>query len=89
MKKYTKPALMALSISANDMLCSGCGADPARDNGIGAILLGNGFDSNGDGIVDWSDFGEKDFGQPEACKNQAPGLESYCKHTSVSTIFWS
>ena len=27
MKKYTKPALMTLSISANDMLCSGCGAN--------------------------------------------------------------
>ena len=89
MKKYTKPALMALSISANDMLCSGCGADPARDNGIGAILIANGFDRNGDGRVDWSDFGTTEFGQPEACEDPAYGLESYCKHTSVSTIFWS
>lgn len=89
MKKYTKPALMTLSISANDMLCSGCGANPIKGTWVGDTLLEWGFDRNGDGKVEWNDFGANAFGTSEACEEPPFGLENYCKHTMNDTIFWS
>ena len=87
-KNYTKPAMAVLSISANDMLCSGCGAGALNKNEFVDILLSV-YDTNGDGRLDREDFGLTDFGQVEGCETVPKDLEFYCKHTAVNTAFWS
>lgn len=86
-KNYTKPAMAVLSVSANDMLCSGCGT-PIEDT-VGKTLVQWGFDRDGNGKVEWDDFGTEAFGSTEQCEEPPFGLENYCKHTLNDTIFWS
>lgn len=91
MKQYTKPAMMVLSLSANDMLCSGCVVKLMNDD-FGQILLGS-FDSNKDGRLTWEDFSPNLFGAGEQCTDTPtdPLLEAYCKFTSNDgiTAIWS
>lgn len=91
MKQYTKPAMMVLSLSANDMLCSGC-VVKLMDDDFGQILLGSGFDTTGDGRITWEDFSPNLFGAGELqCSATDPLLEAYCKFTSNNgaTAIWS
>ncbi len=91
MKQYTKPAMMVLSLSANDMLCSGCVVKLMNDD-FGQILLGSGFDTTGDGRITWEDFSPNLFGAGEdQCSATDPFLEAYCKFTSNNgaTAIWS
>lgn len=90
MKQYTKPTMMVLSLSANDMLCSGCVVKLMNDD-FGQILLGS-FDVNDDGRLTWEDFSPNLFGAGEAqCSDTDPLLEAYCKFTSNNgaTAIWS
>ena len=90
MKQYTKPTMMVLSLSANDMLCSGCVVKLMNDD-FGQILLGS-FDVNDDGRLTWGDFSPNLFGAGEVqCSDTDPLLEAYCKFTSNNgaTAIWS
>lgn len=89
MKKYTKPMLMTLSVSADDMLCSGCGAGAIKGTPEGEFLTIY-FDRNKDGRLDWDkDFGETLFSPEDGCTDTDPMLEAYCKHTAGNIILWS
>lgn len=88
MKEYTKPAMMALSISANDMLC-GCG-DPLKDSGFNENLL-KWYDRNSDGRLDDKDFDLGTFGAERECDQTPDDFAMYCKFTANDgkAIFWS
>lgn len=81
MKAYVKPAMMALSISANDMLCSGACEVKTRDStnpfiqNLNAMWGAGGNDSS---ILDPNDnvFGNATDCDPERI------LEGYCKYTA-------
>ena len=75
MKKYSKPALMTLSISANDQLCAGCGADAINDPALWQWLNDNNLDK-GD-VIGY-------FGNGE-CTQTVPGFETYCKLTPTES----
>lgn len=77
MKEYKKPAMMALSISANDLLC-GCDVK-TRDTNDPFIQNLNklwGAGGNDDGILDPDD---KVFGSIEEQCDEDRILEGYCK----------
>ena len=84
MKKYSKPALMTLSISANDMLCQGCG-ERSRDPAVLGYLRSADISMGDNGIYDTSDLigyftdGESD------CQTPVLGLETYCKFNPDDT----
>lgn len=84
MKKYTKPMLMTLTISANDMLCQGCG-ESSRDPSVLQYLRIAGIPMGDNGIYDTGDLigyftdGESD------CGTSVPGLEAYCKFNPDDT----
>ena len=91
MKKYMKPALAALSISANDVLCSGCGSGAVKGTGLENFLREY-FDYSGDGRVDWNTDFPGLFNSPEDFCNDAntdERLYAYCKHTPENVILWS
>lgn len=70
MKTYTKPRLVALSLSANDMLCGTCSPVFAEGwmNGVMGDVMEDFelFSSIESCTIDYADFG---------------GLEGYCKTT--------
>ena len=77
MKEYKKPAMMALSISANDQLCGSC--DIGTRNNPEYSDLDAKF-GNRDGLFDQTDvdsFGL--FGSGEDCDFECTG---YCKFTA-------
>ena len=81
MKRYVKPAMMALSISANDMLCSGACEVKTRDSTDSFIQkLNEMFGAGGkdDGIFDPED---KVFGKETDC-NPEKIFDKYCKYTA-------
>lgn len=71
MKKYVKPALMALELEADAALCSGCSKNANND-----VFLGFLFN-------EYSDLSEL-FANEEGCK-QDPDIdyEEYCKFTGA------
>jgi hypothetical protein len=79
LKIYEKPKLMVLSISANDMLCSGCTVKRIDD----PIYIDR-FDSDGNGILTAQEaenqglFGD---GTDDACTVPVTG---YCKHNGTA-----
>lgn len=82
MKAYVKPAMMALSISANDMLCSGTCEVTTRDSKNSFIQNLNsmwGIGGNDDSILDPED---KVFGNATDCDPNRI-LEGYCKYTAA------
>ncbi len=82
MKAYVKPAMMALSISANDMLCSGACVEKTRDSTNAFIQNLNktwGTGGRYDGILDPED---KVFGNETECDPNRI-LEGYCKYTAT------
>lgn len=94
MKAYVKPAMMALSISANDMLCSGCNDKKLRDDEVlklGILIENPGLDTNGDSTLDFNEggqlFSEQDTGA-NACGKKIK-YEGYCKFTGTTQLMWS
>lgn len=83
MKIYEKPRLMVLSVSANDLLCSGCAYPTKGDNVLGM------FDANGNGYLDENDFGKIDgmfTDDSDSCSTKYTG---YCKFTGANILFTS
>lgn len=94
MKTYVKPAMMALSISANDMLCSGCSDNKLRDDEslkLGIIIANPGLDTNGDKTLNFNEGGQlfsiQDNGE-NSCGTKIE-YEGYCKFTGTTQIMWS
>lgn len=96
MKPYEKPRLVALSLSGNNMLCSGCAV--TTRNGIPAQIFDwlseNGYsswDTNGNGIFDYGDNITGLFGVGIECGDG--GVIGYCKFTAsengMSQLFTS
>ena len=85
MKIYEKPKLMVLSISANDMLCSGCTVKRIDE----PIYISQ-FDMDNDGILTAQEAENQGlFGDgADACTVPVTG---YCKHngTAANQVFIS
>lgn len=77
MKTYEKPRLTALSLSGNDLLCTGCQVDaeePNMDPDLKAV------------VDDWKLLGKNPFTDDMGC--EVP-IEGYCKFTSSEIVFSS
>lgn len=85
MKAYVKPAMMALSISANDMLCGSCTAKTREDSELNAelqLFLSNHWtDTNNDNIVQENEATAL-FGLNEDCQCS---YKDYCKYNGAQT----
>lgn len=90
MKTYQKPALLALSLSANDMLCGGCSFSTRFDNDPFLNLILSSFDnwdSNDNGVFDAEDAAALGlFGSGESCNTP---VDNYCKYTVDGTIIFT
>lgn len=82
MKAYVKPAMMALSISANDMLCSGTCVVKTRDSTDPLIQNLNKTWGAGGDYNDILDPKDNVFGKETDC-NPDRILEGYCKYTAA------
>lgn len=84
MKVYTKPQMLTLSISANDMLCSGC-TTKLKESSFADLLLQY-FDTNKNGRLEGNELFTKD----DDCTS-GDILEQYCKYTfeDRSLLVWS
>lgn len=91
MKTYTKPRMLTLSLSANDMLCLGCSAQTRFDKNLSNLLfeLAGIRDQNGNGIFDKAD-GEyvKLFSTTDGCDKKLDYM-GYCKFTADSTVLFT
>lgn len=93
MKKYVKPALMALALEADTPLCGSC-ADKGANMLLGQSwddFLTDYFDKDGDGSVSRDEFmsgyNQGVFGTGEnECTEQ---IDYYCKFTGSMTVAWS
>lgn len=85
MKVYQKPQMLTLSLSANDMLCSGC-TTALRDSSFKQAWLDL-FDKNNDGRLTKDEL----FTSGDGCQNIQDFIEEYCKFTvaDANTLFWS
>ncbi len=85
MKAYAKPAMMALSISANDMLCGSCTAktreDPELNTELQYLLRDRWTDTNKDSIVQENEAATL-FGLNEDCQCS---YKDYCKYNGAQT----
>lgn len=85
MKAYVKPAMMALSISANDMLCGSCTAKTREDSDLNEGLkwfLGTDWnDKNSDNIVQDGETSVL-FDFEDSCSRPYNG---YCKYAGAQT----
>lgn len=95
MKEYKKPAMMALSLSADAALCSGCsteGRESIKGNdSIKSILLSFlGVDMNNDGSLSQSEAEALFASSAEGCTNDVD-IVGYCKFTGQDSIaiIWS
>lgn len=82
MKEYTKPAMMALSLSANDMLCSGtCTVKTKTDSEFLDLIKSPiaGWGDNGNGYYD-KDDSAKIFSTGDGCSTP---YEKYCKFSGA------
>lgn len=82
MKTYEKPRLIALSLSADDMLCSGCDLKTKDTSDYFVQILNQLFDSNEDGYVDSSELGGL-FASSEQCSEFNDAFGAYCKFTAA------
>lgn len=73
MKKYVKPALMALELEADATLCSGCKENANNDPYIEQLLK------------DFGDSFDLLFGDTELERCSMPIVEGYCKYTATAT----
>lgn len=82
MKQYEKPRLVALSLSANDMLCSGCDLKTKDQNDFFVGILNGMFDQDGNGYVDSNEIGGL-FASQEQCSEYNDNYGAYCKYTAA------
>lgn len=82
MKTYQKPALLALSLSANDKLCNGCSAQTRFDSALNSFLIDFFGDNDSDGIFEYEDAMAKGLFDDGSCANQFE-YEGYCKFTGA------
>lgn len=89
MKAYVKPAMMALSISANDMLCTSCTVK-TKDDKVLSGILDDYFKTDGsDGIFSKEEADRvKAFGPAGDCDNSMQMYE-YCKYTATDSNYQS
>lgn len=83
MKAYVKPAMMALSISANDQLCGSCTFSTRENKDIFSVYLTISkaeWNDDGDGILEPGESAI--FGHGEDCDFEYAG---YCKHAAVQS----
>lgn len=81
MKAYVKPAMMALSISANDQLCGSCTFSTRENQDEFSIYLTipeAEWNDNDNGILEPGESAI--FGPGEECNYEYKG---YCKHAAV------
>ena len=91
MKAYQKPTMLVLSISANDMLCSGCDGNKLRDDESlkGVIIAAYPtLDADGSGALERSEGINLFASSPDNC-GQSIEYSGYCKFTGGQTIMWS
>lgn len=82
MKKYQKPAMLELSITANDQLCGGCEIGTRNDPRYRDLDLILGY--NKDGVFTKEEAEEIGmFGKDEDCENP---YDLYCKFTSNGNL---
>lgn len=83
MKAYVKPAMMALSISANDMLCSGdCTAKTRIDKDLSNTLEKFFPGSNNDGVFTPDEAGNAFASSADSCTEFVEGMK-YCKYNAA------
>ena len=89
MKNYQKPAMLALSLSANDALCGSCagGKTIMNDPQLMGIFGGYVTDVNKDGTKDSSEYARLFASTEDQCSDIMPlaGYEQYCKYTGMDT----
>lgn len=87
MKEYKKPAMLALSISANDMLCS-CSSNGATKTVLtDPMLAALGSDYDGNGKIDKADYDMMFASAQDSCSPPfLEGYEDYCKFTGTSEL---
>lgn len=82
MKDYQKPAMLVLSLSANDMLCGGACEVKTRTDGEFKDLINAPFanwnDANGNGYFDKGDSASI-FSSGDGCTISNPDFIKYCK----------
>lgn len=85
MKEYKKPAMMALSLSANDMLCGDCNVKTrfTDDPFIKKWTEDFGAGGNVPGVLD---PGDNVFGAGEDCSIE---LDTYCKYGPTGQIIFT
>lgn len=91
MKTYTKPRMLTLSLSANDMLCLGCSAQTRFDQNLSNLLfvLAGISDQNANGIFDKEDAAKVSlFSTTDGCENKLD-YQGYCKFTADSTVLFT
>lgn len=85
MKQYQKPALYALSLSANDALCAWgtCSAKTRFDDALNSWLIIMFGDDDKDGLFEPSDGGNA-FAAADHCSEEVV-YENYCKFTAADS----
>lgn len=84
MKKYQKPAMLALSLSANDTLCSSCGVQTRFDPVLSAILDQLCGTDSSDGIFTPAEAESVyAFTSSEDTCTKKIDYQGYCKYTSA------
>ena len=85
MTEYKKPAMMALSLSANDSLC-GCDIKTRGSTDYFINLLTEKFGGD-DGLLDPSD---NVFTTEESCANSFDGvIDGYCKFNAEGGVIFT
>ena len=86
MKEYKKPAMMALSLSANDMLCGDCNVKTRFTEDPFILKLAAEWGKGGN-IPDILDPGDNVFGTGETgCSIE---LDTYCKYGPTGQIIFT
>lgn len=91
MKKYTKPAMLTLSLSTSDLLCLGCSAQTRFDQNLSDLLfaLAGVTDTNGNGIFDKNDAKSVNlFATSDGCQKKFD-YNGYCKFTADTNVLFT
>ena len=88
MKHYQKPAMLALSLSANDMLCSGCGTKTKSNTVLSNILDELCKTDATDNFFSKKEADSVNAFAPseESCTGIKITYNNYCKFTSAGTL---
>lgn len=85
MKEYKKPAMMALSISANDALCYGCSAKTRFDTDLSTLLEIEILGKYDDGFFTWDEAASVGAfaSATDSCSKIEVDFSQYCKFTAA------